>query len=78
MILISLIYISILVVKKIVYDNVPEGYTTTIIALALFSGVQLISLGVIGEYVARIFDQSKGRPLFIINKRVVNKEEKVG
>jgi len=77
-ILISLIYISTLVVKKIIYDNVPEGYTTTIIALALFSGVQLISLGVIGEYVARIFDQSKGRPLFIVNKRVVNKEEKIG
>lgn len=77
-IFLSLAYITVLVIMKIVYDNVPEGYTTTIIALALFSGVQLISLGVIGEYVARIFDQSKGRPLFIINRRIVNKEDKVG
>lgn len=77
-ILLSLIYITVLVVKKIFYDNVPEGYTTIIIALALFSGVQLICLGVIGEYVARIFDQSKGRPLFVVNRRIINGEEKIG
>ncbi len=77
-IVIALIYISILVAQKIMYDNIPEGYTTIIVSIALFSGVQLISLGVIGEYVARIFDQSKGRPMYIIEKRIINKEEKIG
>lgn len=74
----SFIYITFLIFNKLWYNNVPQGYTTTIIALAIFSGVQLISLGVIGEYVARIFDQSKGRPLFIIDKQIINKEKKVG
>ncbi len=77
-ILISLIYISIIVYKKIMYNNIPEGYTTIIISIALFSGVQLISLGVIGEYLARIFDQSKGRPMFIIDTRIINKTETIG
>lgn len=77
-ILISLVYITVLVIKKIFYGNVPEGYTTIIIALALFSGVQLICLGIIGEYVARIFDQSKGRPLFLISKTIKDGEEKIG
>jgi hypothetical protein len=39
-------------------------------AIILFSGVQLISLGIIGEYVLRIYQQSQQRPLFIIDKVV--------
>ncbi|HNP18965.1 MAG TPA: glycosyltransferase family 2 protein [Fulvivirga sp.] len=74
-IVLSIIYISIIIVKRIFYDNVPEGYTTIIVSLALFSGVQLISLGVIGEYLHRIYDQTRQRPLYIIDKKIRNKKK---
>ncbi len=73
-IFISLAYISIVVFKKIFYGNIPEGFTTIIIAIALFSGVQLISLGIIGEYLARIYTQVKQRPISIVKERVQNKQ----
>lgn len=73
-ILISLFYLAITLIKKYVYGAVPEGFTGLLFAIILFSGVQLISLGVIGEYVLRIFFQVKGRPLYIIKSKIVDKE----
>jgi dolichol-phosphate mannosyltransferase len=73
---VSLIYLVYNIIKKYVYHAVPEGFTALLFAIILFSGVQLFSLGIIGEYVLRIFFQVKGRPLYIVKKRIVNKEEK--
>ena len=72
---VSLIYLVYNIIKKYVYHAVPEGFTALLFAIILFSGVQLFSLGIIGEYVLRIFFQVKGRPLYIVKKRIVNKEE---
>ncbi len=47
-----------------------------ILAIILFSGVQLISLGLIGEYVLRIYNQVRNRPLFIVDSLIQDKEEK--
>jgi dolichol-phosphate mannosyltransferase len=44
----------------------PVGNPTVVIVVAFFSGIQLLSLGVIGEYVGRIYDESRGRPKYII------------
>jgi glycosyltransferase involved in cell wall biosynthesis len=65
-VLLSLVYLGYTIFKKVVSGNVPEGFTATLVAIILFSGVQLISLGVIGEYLIRIFFQVKGRPLFVV------------
>ncbi len=73
---ISLIYLLYSIVKKYLYGDVPQGFTALLFAIILFSGVQLISLGIIGEYVLRIFFQVKGRPLYIVKKRIINKEIK--
>ncbi|WP_298222173.1 glycosyltransferase family 2 protein [Flavobacterium sp.] len=64
----SLIYFGYNIYRKICYDDVPQGFTATILAIILFSGVQLISLGLIGEYVLRIYNQVRNRPLFVIDK----------
>ena len=48
--------------------DVP-GYASLIVSIAFFAGMQLISLGVLGEYIARIFDEVKGRPLYLIAER---------
>lgn len=68
---ISLCYLVVTIFKKFVYGTVPEGFTALIFAIVLFSGVQLLSLGIIGEYVLRIFFQVKQRPLFIIKSKIV-------
>ncbi len=49
--------------------DVP-GYASLIVSIAFFAGMQLISLGVLGEYIARIFDEVKGRPLYLIAERI--------
>jgi glycosyltransferase involved in cell wall biosynthesis len=49
--------------------DVP-GYASLMVSVAFFSGVQLLSLGVLGEYIARIFAEVKGRPLYLIAERI--------
>jgi len=49
--------------------NFPVGNPTIVIVVAFFSGLQLLSLGVIGEYVGRIYDESRDRPKYILESR---------
>jgi polyisoprenyl-phosphate glycosyltransferase len=50
-------------------DQFPVGNPTVVIVISLFSGIQLLSLGVIGEYVGRIYDESRNRPKYIVESR---------
>ncbi len=69
---IALIYFVVVLAKKLFYADVIEGFTALLFVIILFSGVQLMALGIIGEYVLRIFFQSKGRPLFIVKESIVD------
>jgi len=71
-VVISLVYIVITLVKKYVYGDVPQGFTTLIIFISLFSGVQLVALGLIGEYMLRIYDETRRRPLFIVREEYID------
>jgi dolichol-phosphate mannosyltransferase len=71
----SLIYFGYNIYRKIYYNDVPQGFSATILAIILFSGVQLMSLGLIGEYVLRIYNQVRNRPLFIIDSVIQEGEE---
>ena len=68
----SLLYFFYNIYRKIFYDDVPPGFTALILAIILFSGVQLISLGLIGEYVLRIYNQVRNRPLFVVDQVIEN------
>ena len=56
--------------KTMILGVDTPGFATLIVSIAFFSGVQLISLGVIGEYIARIFSEVKGRPLYLVAERI--------
>jgi dolichol-phosphate mannosyltransferase len=57
------------------YTNIYErGVPTTIVVVLLLGGIQLITVGIIGEYVGRIYDEVKHRPLYVVRERI-NVEE---
>jgi glycosyltransferase involved in cell wall biosynthesis len=68
-IIISILYTIYALVAKFLDPDTPQGFTTLAIAIFMLSGVQLLSLGIIGEYVVRIYDETRKRPLFIVNKK---------
>jgi glycosyltransferase involved in cell wall biosynthesis len=67
--LVSFAYGGYLVADYVLHGNEASGWTTIITALLFFAGVNLLSLGVIGEYVGRIFDEVKGRPVFVTRQQ---------
>jgi polyisoprenyl-phosphate glycosyltransferase len=71
--MISLVYLIAVLIKKFFFTDVIEGFTALLSVIILFSGVQLMAIGIIGEYILRIFFQSKNRPLFIIKDQIIEK-----
>jgi dolichol-phosphate mannosyltransferase len=65
----ALVYIFVVIVLKLLGINFP-GYTSLMASILLLGGVQLIVLGLIGEYVGRIFEQGQMRPLYLIDSIV--------
>jgi glycosyltransferase involved in cell wall biosynthesis len=63
--LLAIIYMAL----KLAGENFPVGNPTIVIVVAFFSGIQLLSLGVMGEYIGRIYDESRDRPKYIIESR---------
>ena len=59
-----------IVVQKLVFGIDIEGYTSLIVAVLLFGGIQLLVLGVLGEYLGRVLVEVKNRPLYLIDKAV--------
>jgi glycosyltransferase involved in cell wall biosynthesis len=57
-------------IQKFCNVNITPGLSTTVLIVTFFSGVQLLCLGLMGEYIGRIYDEVKKRPLFIIDKVV--------
>jgi dolichol-phosphate mannosyltransferase len=58
------------VIQKIIGIDLTPGLSTTILLVSFFAGVQLLGLGLIGEYVGRIYDEVKRRPMFIVDKKI--------
>jgi dolichol-phosphate mannosyltransferase len=65
---IAIIAIPIVVYMRITGSQAFFGQATTLIAVLFLGGVQLISLGILGEYIGRLYDEAKGRPLYIVRE----------
>lgn len=55
---------------RLLTDNWVPGWTATIIAILFLGGIQLLCTGILGEYIGRIYMQSKGRPLYVVKERI--------
>jgi dolichol-phosphate mannosyltransferase len=56
--------------QKLVFDVGLSGWTSMIVAIIFFGGIQTILLGLVGLYVGRIYTEVKARPLYVILKKV--------
>ena len=63
------------VFERLFLGESPQGFTALIVAITFFSGVQLLFLGLIGEYLGRVYDEAKGRPHFVVTDVVRFKRE---
>jgi polyisoprenyl-phosphate glycosyltransferase len=62
------VYLIITLIQKLVFGIEAKGYASLLIVMLFFGGLQLLSNGIQGEYIARIFEEVKGRPLFVVAK----------
>ena len=64
--LVGIAYGAFTVIDRFLHHGVVPGYTTLVVAVLVLGGVQLACLGIIGQYLGRVYEESKGRPLFIL------------
>lgn len=64
----TLVYALYAVYARLVLDQSPQGFTALIVVITFVSGVHLFFLGVIGEYVGRVYEEAKARPLYVVDE----------
>ncbi|MDR1806044.1 MAG: glycosyltransferase family 2 protein [Clostridium sp.] len=66
--LLSVVYLLVVVIQKLFFSIDVPGYATIVTLILFFGGAQLFFIGIVGEYLARVFTQTKGRPPYIIKE----------
>ena len=72
---ISFLYLIIVLVQKMILHSTIEGWASMVAVQLFFNGIMLVLLGIIGEYIGRIYDESKNRPLYILRDKIGFKDE---
>lgn len=65
----AILYLLFILVKTLIYGDAVAGFPTLIVCVLFLGGIILLTLGVMGEYLARIFDESKNRPIYFIREK---------
>ena len=63
-------YLCVVVAKTLLFGNPVAGYPSLMTAVLFMGGAQLVTLGVIGEYLGRVFNETKGRPLYLVERHL--------
>ena len=71
----AIIYLFVVVIQKLCFGNPVPGYPTIVVLILLLGGIQLTILGIIGEYLARMYIQGKHRPIYIEKKLLDYKKD---
>lgn len=71
----SILYGLFMIIKKIFFGIAIPGYPSLLVSILFLGGIQLIGIGVVGEYVGRIYTETKARPRYIVNK-IIKKDNK--
>ncbi|NOX76321.1 MAG: glycosyltransferase family 2 protein [Gammaproteobacteria bacterium] len=62
--------------QTLLFGNPVPGYPSLLVVVLFLGGIQLMALGIIGEYLGRMFDETKGRPLYLVKEYVPDQQEK--
>ena len=69
-------YAVLVLLKTLLFGTDVPGFPTLIISVMFFAGMQLLSLGIIGEYLGRMYEEMKGRPLYLVSEELGIDREK--
>ena len=65
--LISFVFSVFVILEVLTSTDYVPGIPSVLVAISFFSGVQILTLGLIGEYLGRLFEEAKGRPIYIVD-----------
>lgn len=66
--LIAFVYMCVIIAKTLIWGEDVQGFPTLMVVILFLGGVQLLSLGIIGEYLGRIFHETKNRPVYVVKE----------
>jgi len=71
----SLLYGLFLLIRTLLFSNPVSGYPSIMVAILFLGGMQLIALGMIGEYIGRVYEETKNRPVYLIRESWAGQEQ---
>lgn len=71
----SIIYLIVVVIQKLAFGIAVPGYATLVVLILLIGGIQLFCVGILGEYIARMYVQTKKRPVYILKEHLDSGDE---
>ena len=73
--IVAFIYLIYILITTLIFGDPVAGYPTIMVTMLFLGGIQLLSLGIIGEYLGKVFNETKGRPGYFINSYNGNRED---